>query len=477
MRLRSLQTAAVAGLFFAAVGCSEPVDEDPSARGDDTADDDEADDDDDTDTSDSDAPPKDTKTPPKDTQPTPKADGGKAPAPAADAGARPAATPDASTGAGDKLPSGTTWCAARAVLQTRCQTCHGVEPEGASFSLVTWEDTQANSSVDETKKIADLIKVRIHDAKKPMPPVAKGPLTSSEMAALDAWIAAGYPNGSCTTPETPTTKPSDEFAWPAECTPDKIFKVQAQQGGQPYKVQADWEDNVAITVPVPWAGKVSGNVQAVAIKPLSTNKKVVHHWILYAGTSQFITSWSPGKEAEIFPDDIGVYMPTSGSFRLNMHYYNKGGAAADDSSGAEICITNKLRPKTATTNMFGPIALSVPPGKSEAVSTCTHNGSMPVTIITSSPHMHKTGVGGKLEVIRANGMVEVIDDSPFDQEDQSVKPVNVVVNRGDKVRTTCRFDNTSGRPKRFGESTEDEMCFNFARYYPMGALQCSSLGF
>jgi cytochrome c5 len=399
-------------------------------------------------------------------------DAGSAPKPTGDSGAQ---MPPKGNEPG--TAESAIWCNARAVLQTRCQTCHGKEVAGAPMSIVTWEDTQANGVINKTKKISELIKLRIHDTAKPMPPVAQGKLTSEEMAALDAWSEAGYPNGTCTTPDDAPAKPAEDFKWPAECTPDKIFAVKAQQNGQPYNVRANWEDNVTITVPVPWAGKISGDVQAIAIRPLTTNKRVVHHWILYAGTRQFITSWSPGKEAEVFPEDIGVFMPSSGTFQLNMHYYNQGNSNAEkDESGAEICLTDKKRPKTATTNMFGPIALNVPPGMSEAVATCTHNGTAPVTLITSSPHMHKTGVRGKFEIIRANGKVEVLDDSPFDQEDQSVTPINAVLMPGDKVRTSCTFKNDTGRAKRFGESTEDEMCFNFARYYPMGALRCG-LGF
>jgi mono/diheme cytochrome c family protein len=369
-----------------------------------------------------------------------------------------------------------TWCAARAVLQARCQTCHGAEVAGAPMSLVTWADTQANSVIDGTKKVSELIKSRVHDTARPMPPVSNGPLTSEERAALDTWINAGYPNGTCSTPDVVPASGAAEFKWPAECTPDKIYKVQAHQNGQPYNVPANWEDNVSISIPVPWAGKVSGDVHALAIKPLNNNKRVVHHWILFAGTLEFITSWSPGKPAETFPPDVGVYMPTSGTFSLNMHYYNKGNSSAEkDESGAEICITTQLRPKTATTKMFGPFLLSIPPGKSEATATCTHFGTEPVTLITSSPHMHKTGIGGKFEVIRANGQVEVLDDSPFNQEDQKVTPINVVLNTGDQVRTTCIYNNPTSQTKGFGESTDDEMCFNFSRYYPMGALNCSGL--
>lgn len=469
MHLCSLQKAAVVGALFTAVSCGEAAPADPrsSETGDEA--DDEADDESET------AEP--STEPPKKPSSSTKDAGGKAPA--ADAGTPASAKPkDAAAEPAPTDKGDSTWCEARAVLQARCQTCHGAEVAGAPMSLVTWDDTQAPSALDKTKKTSDLIKARIHDEKRPMPPVAQGKLKPEELAALDAWIAAGYPNGTCSTPDVTEPKPEGEFKWPEECTPDKIFQVKAHQNGQPFDVKANWEDNVTITIPVPWVGKVQGNVHAVAIRPLTSNKRVVHHWILYAGTREFITSWSPGKEAEIFPEDVGVYMPTSGSFQLNMHYYNQGNSSAEkDESGAEICITSKLRPKTATTNMFGPIALTVPPGKSEAVATCTHNGSGDVTLITSSPHMHKTGYGGKFEIIRADGKVEVLDDSPFNQEDQTVTPINAVLKRGDKVRTTCKYDNPTNQTKRFGESTEDEMCFNFARYYPKGALACGGLGF
>lgn len=467
-RIFGLQMAAVAGVMLATSGCGEAGDDGPPPYG-------------------PGSPqggtgvtqlPGPSTVPPAANNPGPVT---PAPGPIAPAGTtNPNPTPivpvaDAGTNVPPPAANSDAWCAARAVLQTRCQTCHGVEVAGAPMSLVTWADTQANSVIDPTKKISDLIKARIHDAARPMPPVASGPLTSQELAALDAWINAGYPNGNCGTPDAVPTSTA-EFKWPAECTPDKIFKVQAHQNGRPYNVPANWESNVSISIPVPWAGKFSGDVQAVAIKPLTNNKRVVHHWILFAGTLEFITSWSPGKEPEAFGEDVGVYMPSSGSFSLNMHYYNKGNSSAEqDESGAEICITDKARPKTATTKMFGPFLLSIPPGRSEAVSTCTQYGTEPVTLITSSPHMHKTGVAAKFEIIRANGQVEVLDDTPFDQEDQKVTPINAVLNNGDQVRTTCIYNNTTGQTKSFGNSTDDEMCFNFARYYPMGALNCSSL--
>ena len=240
---------------------------------------------------------------------------------------------------------------------------------------------------------------------------------------------------------------------------------------------ADAELYIDIDIPVPWAGGGNGAVQALAIRPITNNARVVHHWILYAGGLDFITSWSPGKPFEVFAEDVGVHMPSSGSFRLNMHYYNVGNPNDElDESGLEVCITRELRPNTATTFMFSGSA-TVPPGQRvENVSTCTVSATAPVHLITSSPHMHSYGVGAKLEVLRLDGGVEVIEDAPFNWEDQHVTPVDVVLNDGDQVRITCIYENNTARTIRFGESSADEMCFNFARYYPKDAFSCRSGG-
>jgi mono/diheme cytochrome c family protein len=386
------------------------------------------------------------------------------------------AAPDAGLNPGlpqqPPVAPGSPWCNARAVLQTACQTCHGAEPSGAPMSLVTHADTQRPSALDASKTVAQAIKARIHDVARPMPPVGNDALSSQQLAALDAWLDAGAPNGTCDTPDQQAPTPAEEFKWPAEC--EEFYKIQAHQNGRPYTVAANVESNVEIEIPVPWAGKGAGPVQALAIKPLTNNKRVVHHWILYHGLLDFITSWSPGKQPETFPSDVGVYMPTDGSFRLNMHYNNVGNDKVEqDDSGLEVCLTRKLRPKTATTNMFGPFLFSISgEGRTVIESTCTQLGFEPVNIITSSPHMHSYGVAAKFEIIRADGTVEMLHDTPFNWEDQKIKPIEAVLNTGDQVKTTCIYENTTGRTVSFGQSSADEMCFNFARYYPMDALTC-----
>jgi hypothetical protein len=159
---------------------------------------------------------------------------------------------------------------------------------------------------------------------------------------------------------------------------------------------------------------------------------------------------------------------------MTVHYYNalSGAKAEQDASGVEICITKRKRPKVAAVMPFAANPV-VPPGGAERSSTCTVRASEPVHIITSSPHMHGLGVHAKLVVQRASGKTEVIHDKPFNFEEQTTYPIDFVVNDGDKITTTCKYENNTSSLVLFGKKTEDEMCFNFALYYPMCGMTCT----
>lgn len=370
------------------------------------------------------------------------------------------------------------WCDALSVFQTSCQTCHGAPlAGGAPFSLVSYEDAQAPSLSEPSAPIYELIGRRIHDPARPMPPLSQPALSEAQLAAIDTWLAAGAPDatGACAAAATEGAAP-EEPEWPEDC--EEWYEIRATDHGKPHIVPADTEEELDFDIPVPWSGQGSGPVQALAIRPLTNNKRVVHHWILYAGTFDFITSWSPGKPMEVFPEGVGVHMPSDGTFRLDMHYYNVGSPSDEpDESGLEVCITRNPRPNTATTFMFTGSATAPALSKVTNVSTCNVTATEPVHLITSSPHMHSYGVHAKLEVVRPNGDVELLEDNPFNWEDQHVTPINAVIETGDQVRITCVYENNTARNVAFGPSSDDEMCFNFARYYPMDALSCPGTRF
>jgi uncharacterized membrane protein len=116
-------------------------------------------------------------------------------------------SPDVDSSAGapaevsSSLPS--TWCAAREVLQQKCQRCHAEETQhGAPFALVSYPDTQVVNA--RGKPRYELIATTVSSDFMPpsflkvAPPVE--PLTDLERAALLDWCDRGAPGPSMSDP-------------------------------------------------------------------------------------------------------------------------------------------------------------------------------------------------------------------------------------------------------------------------------------
>lgn len=130
---------------------------------------------------------------------------------------------------------------------------------------------------------------------------------------------------------------------------------------------------------------------------------------------------------------------------------------------------------TSRSSVGRPIAIATTARTSEHTVTgpCTPVLTEPGHIIGNGPHMHRMGTSLRTEVIRggrADDRRMVVDVPTFSFDAQVNYPSDEVVMPGDVLETRCTFRNTSNRTVYFGERTEDEMCFNFVRAWPAGAL-------
>jgi len=378
------------------------------------------------------------------------------------------------------------WCDALGVLRQNCQGCHASEPQfGAPMALVSFDDLKAPSVIDATKSVSERVRARIHDAQRPMPP---GGMSAHEVAVLDAWLDAGGaagPDPTCAgLAPAPLPTEAVDFEWPDDC--EEFFTLTTSSRTNPsekYVVPAGSEEHPQFIFDSPWG---DDDVQVLAYRPVTDNSRILHHWILYENSTggifggglggKFLVGWAPGSQGNTgMPDDVGMYMPGGADkLRLDVHYYNLASAQAEsDSSGVELCITRTPRANTATVSgLTGSATARV--GRSDNVSSCTVNltGTDHVTMLSVSPHMHKLGVHAKLELTRA-GQTTALHDAPFDFEDQRIYELDQLeIRDGDVLTTTCSYENDTGRTVTFGENSDDEMCFNFVTYYPMGAFQC-----
>jgi Copper type II ascorbate-dependent monooxygenase, C-terminal domain/Cytochrome c len=401
------------------------------------------------------------------------------------------------TGAGGGLTGGSTsgdngtWCKAKAVFDARCVACHdGMKTAGAPMALKTFADLSADSAQYPGTKTFTRALTRMKATTAMMPPT--GGLTATEIQAVEAWIQGGAQSGAdstCAVAGGGTTGGGASSAdeWPSDC--DGTYKILAHDttnANMPYRMPRGTETHPGFTFDAPWG---SDQVQAIAMRPVTDNKAVLHHWILYqnSGTRAFLTGWAPGQDASKrkMRPDVGMYLPSGPkSLYLDMHYNSLQASKEElDRSGVEICVVKKpkFRPNTATVYMgfvgFGFPMVPANASNYNLTATCTVSGSTPVHLLTASPHAHKLAVHMKFTA-RVGGRDIVMHDAPFDFNEQTSHPLDedVVLNAGDTVTTTCTFTNPTNRDIQFSENTDGEMCFNFAVYYPMGALSCGGLG-
>jgi hypothetical protein len=81
--------------------------------------------------------------------------------------------------------------------------------------------------------------------------------------------------------------------------------------------------------------------------------------------------------------------------------------------------------------------------------------------------MHQLGIRLESELTRPGGGILSLGlADPYSFEDQVVYPMNVDVYPGDKMTTRCTWNNTTDSTVKWGEATNEEMCFNLLAYYP-----------
>jgi len=183
-----------------------------------------------------------------------------------------------------------------------------------------------------------------------------------------------------------------------------------------------------------------------------------------------LAGWAPGNTERVLPSDVGLLMPSGPSayLSLEIHYNNTANYPdALDASGVEFCMTKKFRPKTAGVHWLGSNGILLAPrATQDVVGTCDPVTKEPIHILSIWPHMHQLGTHMTMVLNRAGGAKMTMHDAPFSFDDQRAYAVDLTVNDGDTITSTCRFNNTTSLPVTFGPNTENEMCYNFVTAWP-----------
>lgn len=170
------------------------------------------------------------------------------------------------------------------------------------------------------------------------------------------------------------------------------------------------------------------------------------------------------------PDGVGMALAQGEQLLLNLHLFNVSDQPLTGLSGTLVRLIEASEIEhMAEETLAGPIMLDIPVGGPHVQSgecTISHD----VTLFAVGPHMHQ--IGTHLKAVAHSSVVGevLLHDGPYDFENQEVHYLDeqVPLKKGDKVRVECTYDNTTGQPVKFGNSSLSEMCFAGLYRYPAG---------
>ncbi len=89
-------------------------------------------------------------------------------------------------------------CDVASIIASRCASCHsGATSSPSPLVLTSYDTLTATTTADPSMTVAQVALARMNDDYAPMPPAPGMRVPQGEIDVFAAWIANGYPTGSC----------------------------------------------------------------------------------------------------------------------------------------------------------------------------------------------------------------------------------------------------------------------------------------
>lgn len=235
-----------------------------------------------------------------------------------------------------------------------------------------------------------------------------------------------------------------------------------------------------------------------ALHPLVDQAELLHHAVLFTiptdeltpeltgplgvdcinnmdATDGMVAAWAPGALPIEF-EDAGMRVRADQTLILQLHYFQGADQVLADRSGYAM----RIAPAVSREIIMAPFAkynFRIPAGEADYSATERINwtSSYPaIKVWGSFPHMHRLGTGYRLWIDHPDGSSECLlsGEDRYDFHNQLTYMFRdpAVVQPGDVVSFECTWDNSAENPNqtfdppqdiRFGERTDEEMCFAF----------------
>lgn len=366
------------------------------------------------------------------------------------------------------------------LLVQHCAHCH--RPNG----VAPWAMTSYSMVLGFSPMIEEVILTRR------MPPWHADPdhgsfkedisLTVEEKRDLIAWIRGGSPRGSGPDPLGKVTPQTERWTLGE---PDVILSAQTFELPATGVIEYQYP---AIENPL-----TTGRwIRAVEILP--GDRSVLHHAIVgYSRPQKARDDWDailsdnhlmtyiPGFPAIEYPDETGLYLPSTARIVAQFHYTTNGKPTTDET---KIGLHFSDRPPKFILRhhaMIDPL-LRIPPFSPKHEDSVYWTFSKPAILYGLFPHAHYRGRSSKFEIVHSDGSKQILLSVPrYDFNWQRYysldQPIEVAI--GDKLIYSAMYDNSRSnlrnpnpaRTVTWGLQSWDEMLYGAVLFRYLSDVQ------
>lgn len=179
-----------------------------------------------------------------------------------------------------------------------------------------------------------------------------------------------------------------------------------------------------------------------------------------------------GEHKLVLPEGTGFVIEPGTQYIIQLHLQNATDRTMEIRGGLNLTYEHDVS-RVIPAGMFalGSFALEIPAHTPTMEVPVTCQPGKEMNVFGVLPHMHKYGTAIELTrtpAAAAPQMLYKID--PWVFGDQPLEMLSTKIASDETLDLTCRYKNESGNAIKYGESSDDEMCFFVLFYYPYDHL-------
>ena len=193
-----------------------------------------------------------------------------------------------------------------------------------------------------------------------------------------------------------------------------------------------------------------------------------------ADLGNLISSYLPGRDAEVFPEGTARRIPAGASINFQIHYSRTTGKPEVDATSVGFIFVKRpskiLHMTSISSQMF-----RIPPRDADHQVTECHTFANGIEITSLTPHMHLRGKAMRYVAHYPDGRSETLLYVPaydFNWQFTYIARKPISIPKGTRIEVIAQFDNSANNavnpnfkdPVRWGAASENEMMDGWIEY-------------